>query len=102
MLSRSVYLHLYQLLPINRTSESMRDLFACAIAPTTVQRAARFSSGKLVHTELKIKAALRDFSIMGVDETGLRVAGLGAGCVAGITSSPIIHPSAHALLFGND
>jgi hypothetical protein len=31
VLSRSVYLHLYQLLPINRTSETMRDLFGCAL-----------------------------------------------------------------------
>ena len=77
VLSRSVYLHLYQLLPINRTSETMTDLFGCALAPATVMRAARFSSGKLLHAELRIKAALRDSSIMGVDETGLRVAGQG-------------------------
>jgi transposase len=75
VLSRSCYLHLYQLLPVARTSETMRDLFGCAISPATVQRAARLSAGKLVHTELRIKAALRDSSIMGVDETGLRVAG---------------------------
>lgn len=29
VLSRCVYLHLYQLLPVARTSETMRDLFAC-------------------------------------------------------------------------
>ena len=77
VLSRSVYLHLYQLLPVARTSETMRDLFQCTLSPATAQRAARFSSGKLLHTELRIKACLRGSSIMGVDETGLRVAGLG-------------------------
>ena len=77
VLSCSCYLHLYQLLPVNRTSETMHDLFGCALSPATVQRAARLSSGKLVHAELRIKAALRDSSIMGVDETGLRVAGSG-------------------------
>jgi hypothetical protein len=45
----------------------MRDLFHCTISAATVMRAARFSSGKLLHTELRIKAALRDSSIMGVD-----------------------------------
>jgi transposase len=77
VLSRSVYLHLYQLLPVARTSETMRDLFQCTISPATVQRTARLSASKLVHAELRIKAALRDSSIMGVDETGLRVAGQG-------------------------
>lgn len=77
VLSRSCYLHLYQLLPVARTSETMHDLFGCTLSPATVQRAARLSSGKLLHTELRIKAALRDSSLIGVDETGLRVAGSG-------------------------
>ncbi len=77
VLSRSVYLHLYQLLPINRTAETMTDLFACHISAATIQRAARVSSAKLVKTEQRIKAAIRDSSVIGVDETGLRVAGTG-------------------------
>ena len=36
---------------------------------------ARFSSSKLLHLELRIKAGLRDAPVIGVDETGLRVAG---------------------------
>lgn len=75
VLSRSVYLHLYQLLPIARTSETMTDLFNCRISPATIQRAARVSSGKLINTEQRIKGALRNSSVIGVDETGLRVAG---------------------------
>ncbi len=77
VLSRSVYLHLYQLLPVARTAETMRDLFDCHIAAATIQRAARVSSGKLIYTEQRSKAALRDSSVIGVDETGLRVAGSG-------------------------
>lgn len=77
VLSRSVYLHLYQLLPINRTSETMRDLFGCSISKASIQRAAQVSSGKLVRTEQRIKAAICGSSIIGVDETGLRVAARG-------------------------
>ena len=78
VLSRSVYLHLYQLLPVARTSETMRDLFACHISVATIQRAARVSSAKLVNTEQRIKAAIRDSAVIGADETGLRVAGSAA------------------------
>lgn len=76
--SHSVYLHLYQLLPVARTSETMRDLFECHISAATIQRAARVSSGKLVNTEQRIKAVIRDSSVISVDETGLRVSGSGA------------------------
>ncbi|MGB9179579.1 MAG: IS66 family transposase [Pyrinomonadaceae bacterium] len=75
VLARSVYLHLYQLLPINRTSETMTDLFECHISAATIQRAARVSSAKLVNTEQRLKALIRDSPVIGVDETGLRVAG---------------------------
>ena len=75
VLTRVSYLHLYQLLPIARTSEAMQDLFGCSISPATVQRASRIFSGKLVRSEQRIKAAIREASVIGVDETGLRVAG---------------------------
>lgn len=77
VLSRSCYLHLYQLLPVARTSETMRDLFGCMLSPATVLRIGRLSARRLIHAELRIKAALRDSSLIGVDETGLRVAGRG-------------------------
>jgi transposase len=75
VLSRSVYLHLYQLLPIKRTAETLRDLFTCHISVACIQRAARISSGKLVKTEQRLKALIRDSEVVGADETGLRVAG---------------------------
>jgi hypothetical protein len=55
----------------------MRDLFGCSISAASIERAARVSAGKLVNTEQRIKAALRDSAVIGVDETGLRVAGSG-------------------------
>ena len=77
VLARSVYLHLYQLLPVARAAETMRDLFQCPLSVATIQRAARVSSGKLVNTEQRLKAAIRDAVVIGADETGLRVAGSG-------------------------
>jgi transposase len=77
VLSRVCYLHLYQLLPINRASEAMRDLFGCAVSWATVERAARVFSGKLVRSEQRLKAAVRGSPVVGVDETGPRVAGKG-------------------------
>ncbi|HYG83147.1 MAG TPA: DUF6444 domain-containing protein [Pyrinomonadaceae bacterium] len=39
VLSRVCYLHLYQLLPVARTSEAMKDLFGCPISWAAVERA---------------------------------------------------------------
>jgi transposase len=75
LLARAAYLNLYQLLPLARTSEALSDLFGCPVSPATVERAGRFSSGKLVGSEQRLKAAIRDSAVLGADETGLRVAG---------------------------
>ncbi len=75
ILSRVVYLHLYQLIPVARTAETMRDLFNCRLSVATIQRAARVTSTKLIRCEQRIKAAIREADVIGVDETGLRVAG---------------------------
>lgn len=75
VLTRSAYLNLYQLLPVARTSETLRDLFGCALSPATVERASRFFSEKLVRSEQRLKAAIRDSPVVGADETGLRVGG---------------------------
>ena len=77
VLARSAYFRLYQLLPSGRTAEAMRDLFGCPVSPATVERAGRVFSGKLVRSEQRIKAAIRDSPVVGADETGLRVAGRG-------------------------
>lgn len=77
LLARAAYLNLYQLLPIARTSEALRDLLGCALSPATVERAGYLFSGKLVRSEQRLKAAIRDAPVIGADETGLRVAGAG-------------------------
>lgn len=75
LLARSAYLNLYQLLPIARTSEALRDLFGCDLSPATVERAGRLFSEKLVRSEQRFKAAIRHSPVVGADETGLRVGG---------------------------
>jgi transposase len=75
VLARVVYLHLYQLIPVARTAETMRDLFNCQLSVATIQRAARLTSTKLIRTEQRIKDAICEADVIGVDETGLRVAG---------------------------
>jgi transposase len=75
LLARAAYLNLYQLLPVARTAEALRDLFGCAPSPAIIQRAGRVFSEKLVRCEQRIKAAIRDSRVIGADETGLRVAG---------------------------
>ena len=77
VLARAAYFRLYQLLPAGRTAEALRDLFGCPISPATVERAGRVFSVKLVRSEQRIKAAIRDSRVVGADETGLRVAGSG-------------------------
>lgn len=73
--AKSLYLHLYQLIPVARTAEAMRDLFACPMSPATIQHAARLCAGKLVRSEQRTKAAIRQSAIAGVDETGIRING---------------------------
>jgi transposase len=75
VLSRAVYLHLYQLLPVARTQEAMRDLFGCHISQASIQRAARLCSDKLIRCEQRIKAAIRESAVIGADETGIRING---------------------------
>lgn len=75
LLARAAYLNLYQLLPLARTSEALSDLFGCAVSPATVERSGRLFSGKLVRSEQRLKAAIRDSAVIGADETGLRVGG---------------------------
>jgi transposase len=78
VLSRTLYLHLYQLLPVARTQEAMRDLFGCDISQASIQRAARFCSDKLIRCEQRIKQAIRESEVIGADETGTRINGSNA------------------------
>jgi transposase len=71
--ARVLYLQQYQLLPYQRTSEAMRDLFGCRISSGTVANIVRECASGLVETELKIKHGLRRSSVIHADETGLRI-----------------------------
>jgi transposase len=72
--ARVLYFQQYQLLPYQRTSEAMRDLFGCRLSPGTVANIVRECAAGLVETELKIKQKLRRSAVIHADETGLRVA----------------------------
>jgi transposase len=72
--ARVLYLQQYQLLPYQRTSEAMRDLFGCRLSAGTVANIVRACAAGLVETELKIKKKLRRSAVIHADETGLRIA----------------------------
>jgi transposase len=71
--ARVLYLQQYQLLPYQRTSEAMRDLFGCRVSSGTVANIVRECASGLVETELQIKQGLRRSSVIHADETGLRI-----------------------------
>jgi transposase len=71
--ARVLYLQQYQLLPYQRTSEAMRDLFGCRLSAGTVANIVSECADALVETELKIKQKLRRSSVIHSDETGLRI-----------------------------
>jgi transposase len=73
VLAVALYFHLYQLLPLARAAETMRDLFGCRLSPATIQEAARDLAQALLPTEARLKAALAEAPVLGVDETGLHV-----------------------------
>jgi hypothetical protein len=71
--ARVLCLQQRQLLPCQRTSEAMRDLFGCQLSAGTVANIVRPCAAGLVETELKIKQKLRRSSVIHADETGLRI-----------------------------
>lgn len=73
--ARAIYLQKYQLLPYQRTSEAMRDLFGCSISAGALRRVGQRCSEKLINTELRIKSGLKQAEVIGADETGVRVGG---------------------------
>jgi transposase len=74
----SVYLMGYQLLPYERTSELLSDLFGePAPGVGTLHSALRRSFEGLERTEEEIKEGLRQAQVGHFDETGLRVCGEG-------------------------
>jgi transposase len=93
--ARVLYLQQYQLLPYQRTSEAMRDLFGCHLSTGSVANIVRECADGLCETELKIKKKLRRSPVIHADETGLRVEGKLA-CVHVASNSRLTHYAAAA------
>lgn len=73
--AQAVYLSNYQLLPFERTSEVMADLFACPLSVATVAEAIKRCSEELAETEELIKRGVQQAEVANFDETGLYIAG---------------------------
>jgi transposase/uncharacterized coiled-coil protein SlyX len=76
--SAAVYLNQYQLLPYERASELMADLFGCSISQATLVNATRAASENLTGVEREIQRLLTSSPVACFDETGMRVEGRGA------------------------
>ncbi len=71
----AVYLLTYHLLPYDRTSALLGDVFGHSPAKGTLQTAVETCADGLVGVEERIKDALRDADVLHNDETGVRVHG---------------------------
>ncbi len=71
----AVYLLTYHLLPYERTSALLGDLFGHAPAKGTLQTAVESCADGLVGVEEQITDALRGADVLHNDETGVRVQG---------------------------
>ncbi len=69
----AVYLNQYQLIPYERTSEALSDLFGCDISEGTLVNWTRAASEILKPVEDKIKRLLASSPVANFDETGMGV-----------------------------
>lgn len=70
-----VYLQAYQLLPFDRTSEVLSDLFGATLSVGTLKSAIDVASSTLGPIEEQIREALRGSPVVHFDETGSRIDG---------------------------
>lgn len=70
-----VYLNQEQLLPLERTCETLADLFGCPIAEGTLERMVGDCHERLAETEALIKQGVAEADVAHFDETGVRIAG---------------------------
>ena len=71
--SMMVYLQNYQLIPYQRTTELVSDLFNHKISEGTLYNTGKFAYNKLAVFETRLKELLTCCAVAGFDETGLRV-----------------------------
>jgi transposase len=70
-----VYLQVHHLLPYDRTSALMGDLFGASPSPGTLHTALHAGAATLEATEDQVKAALQRAEQVHFDETGVRIEG---------------------------
>ena len=70
-----VYLCVYQLLPYERASEIVSDLFGHPVSPATVVAIVNECSQNLTGVEDDVRKLLQNAHILHVDETGMQVGG---------------------------
>lgn len=70
-----VYLTQEQLLPLERTTAVLADLFNCPIAEGTLEKAVTTCHARLAEVEAAIKAGISRAAVAHFDETGLHIAG---------------------------
>ncbi len=75
--AKAVYLRDYQLLPLERTCEVLRDFFGCEMGEGTLENATNKCSQVLEEPAEEIKQHLIDSPVVNFDETGCRVNGEG-------------------------
>lgn len=73
----AIYLQIYQLLPYERTVETLGDLFGVYPSEGTLASAQALAHHQLEPVEQAIRGALRRAKVAHADESGMRVAGHG-------------------------
>ena len=69
------YLTTYQLVPLKRTTELMKDLFGIDISQGTIVSSTQEAYNNLAETENRTKDEIIESEVAGFDESGMRVAG---------------------------
>lgn len=73
--SLGVYAQVYQLLPLERTRELMRDVAGCAPSEGTLVNLLAACAERVASIDAQIKTAITQAAVVRFDETGVRVAG---------------------------
>ena len=69
------YLTTYQLLPLKRTTELLKDLFGIDMSQGTIVSSTQEAYDSLAETEERTKIEIIESDVAGFDESGMRVAG---------------------------
>lgn len=73
--SLGVYLNQYQLLPYERTSQLLEDVFGCSMSVATIETLIGECYQNLEETEQEIREEIIESSVVNVDETGIAIEG---------------------------